>query len=52
MPLKEGDIPYALTHEQFKSFDQELMLHDFHEGNPTYTPDLKLICTFKMQYKH
>jgi hypothetical protein len=38
--LTYGGVHYALQHEGFKYFNQELLLEEFHSGTPTYAPDL------------
>src|SRR6185295_1590152 len=40
LDLTYGGVPYAVQHEEFKYFGQELVLNEFVFGTPTYAPDL------------
>jgi hypothetical protein len=39
--LNHGDVHYAIQHEKFKHFNNELKLNNFTQGTPTYAPELK-----------
>ena len=41
MDLTHGGVHHALQKEGFQNFHQDLRLHDFHAGRPTYAADLK-----------
>ena len=40
LQLTHGGVHYAIMHEGFKYFDDELQLRDFAHGTPTYGPNL------------
>ena len=40
LELTHGGVHYAIVHEGFKYFDDELRLHNFSHGTPTYGPNL------------